>query len=159
MSLAAVLDGMSRTDAARVGGMDRQAPRDWVHRFSDFDISRNIVYFRRSRRYIGAMDINHAARCLETLGNPTRLEVYRLLVRAGPEGLAVGEIQGHLGVPASTLSHHISHLVNAGLVDRTREGRVLRCTPNYQRMERLLAFLSEECCQGVAAPPRPLKAG
>ena len=127
--------------------------------FLDFDISRNTVYFRRSQRYIGAMDIDHAARCLETLGNPTRLEVYRLLVRAGPEGLAVGEIQDHLGVPASTLSHHISHLVNAGLVDRTREGRVLRCTPNYQRMERLLAFLSEECCQGVAAPPRPLKAG
>lgn len=98
------------------------------------------------------MDLNHAARCLEKLGNPTRLEAYRLLVRAGPEGLAVGEIQDYLGVPASTLSHHLSHLVNAGLVEQTREGRVLRCRPNYQQMERLLGFLSEECCQGVAAP-------
>ena len=105
------------------------------------------------------MDLNHAARCLEKLGNPTRLEAYRLLVKAGPEGLAVGEIQDHLGVPASTLSHHLSHLVNAGLVEQTREGRVLRCRPNYRQMERLLAFLGEECCQGVAAPAPRREAG
>ena len=62
------------------------------------------------------MNLNHAARCLEKLGNPTRLEIFRLLVKAGDGGLAVGEVQEHLGVPASTLSHHMAHLVNVGLV-------------------------------------------
>ena len=54
------------------------------------------------------MNLNQAARCLEKLGNPIRLEVFRLLVKAGGEGLPVGEIQDHLGIPASTLSHHLS---------------------------------------------------
>lgn len=98
-----------------------------------------------------AMDTNHAARCLEKLGNPTRLEVFRLLVRAGPEGLPVGELQAHLEIPASTLSHHLSHLVNVGLVRQEREGRVLRCTANCGLMEGLLGFLTAECCAGVPA--------
>ena len=105
------------------------------------------------------MDVNHAARCLEKLGNPTRLEAYRLLVQAGPDGLAVGELQEHLDIPASTLSHHLSHLVNAGLVEQTREGRVLRCTPNYGLMEQLVGFLTEQCCSGVASPSKTRKAG
>jgi ArsR family transcriptional regulator len=95
------------------------------------------------------MELNRAARCLEKLGNPTRLAIFRLLVRAGPEGLAVGAIQEHLVIPASTLSHHVAHLVQAGLVHQERAGRVLRCTPNYQLMDRLVGFLREECCQGV----------
>ncbi len=105
------------------------------------------------------MNVQQAARCLEKLGNPTRLEVYRLLVRAGPEGLPVGALQEHLGVPASTLSHHVSHLVNAGLVHQEREGRMLRCTPNFELMQQLIGYLTEQCCQGVAAPQRRRKAG
>ncbi len=105
------------------------------------------------------MNLQQAARCLEKLGNPTRLEVYRLLVRAGPEGLPVGALQEHLGVPASTLSHHVSHLVNAGLVHQEREGRVLRCTPNFELMQQLVGYLTEQCCQGVAAAQRRRKAG
>ncbi len=97
------------------------------------------------------MDLNDAATCLEKLGNPTRLEVIRLLVRAGPEGLAVGEIQRHLGIPASTLSHHVLHLVSAGLVRQKRQGRVLRCTPNFELLNEVVAMLTEECCAGVAA--------
>lgn len=104
-----------------------------------------------SRYICAAMDLNTAATCLEKLGNPTRLEIVRLLVRAGPEGLAVGEIQEHLGIPASTLSHHILHLVSAGLVRQEREGRVLRCTPNYDLMRALVDMLTEECCAGVPA--------
>ena len=100
--------------------------------------------------YLRAMDLNHAARCLEKLGNPTRLEVFRLLVKAGEEGLPVGAIQDHLGVPASTLSHHMAHLVNVGLVRQEREGRVLRCTPNFPLMDELIAFLTSECCVLVA---------
>ncbi len=105
------------------------------------------------------MDLNHAARCLEKLGNPTRLEIFRLLVKAGDEGLAVGAVQEHLGVPASTLSHHVAHLVNVGLVRQAREGRVLRCTPNFALMDQLIGFLTKECCTGLAAPKARRKAG
>lgn len=105
------------------------------------------------------MDLNHAARCLDKLGNPVRLEIFRLLVRAGPEGLAVGEIQEHLEIPASTLSHHVSHLVNAGLLHQERDSRILRCTPNYQLMEDLVRFLTKECCLGVDKPKVRKKAG
>ena len=95
------------------------------------------------------MELDNAAECLEKLGNPTRLQIFRLLVRAGHDGLPVGQIQEHLGVPGSTLSHHLSHLIHAGLVQQTREGRVLRCRPNFALMERVIAFLTEECCAGV----------
>ncbi len=105
------------------------------------------------------MDIVHAARCLEKLGHPTRLEVIRLLVRAGPEGLPVGDVRKHLGIPASTLSHHILHLTSAGLVRQQREGRVLRCTPNYQLMEMLVGMLTEECCAGVDPVASKRRAG
>lgn len=100
------------------------------------------------------MDQTQIARCLEKLGNATRLEIFRLLVRAGPEGLAVGEIQDHLGVPGSTLSHHISHLLSAGLVHQKRDGRILRCTPNFEMMLRVINFLTDECCTGVEQAQR-----
>jgi len=105
------------------------------------------------------MDLNHAARCLEKLGNPTRLEIFRLLVRAGSEGLAVGELQAHLDIPASTLSHHVAQLVNVGLVAQEREGRVLRCQPNYRLMDELVGYLTEECCRGVGKPEPGRRAG
>lgn len=98
------------------------------------------------------MELNHAARSLEKLGNPTRLQVFRLLVRAGAPGLSVGEIQGFLDIPASTLSHHLSHLINVGWVIQEREGRVLRCRPNFALMEDLIGFLTAECCVLAAAP-------
>jgi ArsR family transcriptional regulator len=93
------------------------------------------------------MKLPDAAHCLESLGNDTRLTVYRALVRAGPGGLAVGQLQNRLEIPGSTLSHHIAHLVKNDLVAQNREGRVLRCTANYSKMNALLAFLSEECCE------------
>lgn len=105
------------------------------------------------------MDLNHAAHCLEKLGNPTRLEIFRLLVRAGKEGLAVGELQAHLDIPASTLSHHVAQLVNVGLVAQEREGRVLRCQPNYHLMDALIGYLTEECCRGVGQPAAGRQAG
>ena len=108
---------------------------------------------------IPSMNLNHAARSLEKLGHPVRLEVFRLLVRAGGKGLPVGEIQEHLGIPASTLSHHLSHLVNAGLVHQAREGRVLRCTPDFKAVNDLIAFLTEECCSGVTRPSGRREAG
>jgi DNA-binding transcriptional ArsR family regulator len=96
------------------------------------------------------MDNRNAAIALESLGNETRLTLFRLLVRAGPEGLPVGALKDHMGIPGSTLSHHIAHLVNAGLISQLREGRVLRCTANFDTMQALVSYLAEECCQGVA---------
>lgn len=104
------------------------------------------------------MEHTHAARCLEKLGNPTRLEIFRLLVRAGPPGATVGEIQDRLNIPGSTLSHHISHLVNAGLVHQEREGRVLRCRPNFVLMSQVMEFLTAECCTGVGQSAEARKA-
>ena len=91
-----------------------------------------------------------AAKCLSELGSPTRLAVFRLLVKAGPEGLVVGELQRRLKVPASTLSHHIARLSWAGLVDQRRDGRRLICSTRDGVMTALVTFLSAECCIGFA---------
>lgn len=87
---------------------------------------------------------------MEALGNPTRLAIYRLLVRAGDGGLVVGEIQRAIGIPPSTLSHHIAWLVRAGLLTQERESRELRCRVAFDHMRELLGFLTAECCEGVA---------
>ncbi len=97
------------------------------------------------------MDVEVAAKCLTELGNPARLRAYRLLVRAGSAGLTVGEIQQHLESPASTLSHHIAHLLSANLITQTREGRSMRCRVQFKTMDTLLDFLTTECCVGVSA--------
>jgi DNA-binding transcriptional ArsR family regulator len=100
-------------------------------------------------RILVVMEIEVAARRLAELGHPARLEAFRLLIRAGCDGLAVNEIQAHLGIPQSTLSHHISHLLAAGLINQTREGRVLRCRVDYQAIKEVLRYLMEDCCAGV----------
>ncbi len=105
------------------------------------------------------MNIMEAAACLEKLGHPTRLEVFRLLVRAGPEGLSVGDVQAHLDIPASTLSHHLSKLQAVGLLEQRREGRVLYCRPNFARMQAVVDFLTAECCSGVGQAVRQQDAG
>lgn len=94
------------------------------------------------------MKIEKAAAQLAELGHVTRLEIYRILIRAGQDGLPVSSVQAKLNIPGSTLSHHIARLVNVGLVMQTREGRVLRCQAQYQQLDALIVFLSEECCQG-----------
>lgn len=91
---------------------------------------------------------------LAELGNPHRLQTYRLLVKAGLDGLTVGEIQAHLGIPKSTLSHHILHLVSAQLVHQERQGRTLRCFANFDTMEGIISFLVDECCTGVSINPK-----
>ena len=95
-------------------------------------------------------DLDQAAARLEALGNPTRLAVYRLLVRAGEDGRPVGQIQAALGVAASTLSHHIKHLEMAGLVRRRKDGVTHHCSAEYDAMDSLINFLTEECCADAA---------
>lgn len=93
--------------------------------------------------------LQRTAAYLDALGNPTRLEIYRLLVRAGPSGWPVGEIREALDIPASTLSHHLKHLETVALVTRHKQGTTHICTANYAVMESMLDFLTEECCAGV----------
>ena len=99
------------------------------------------------------MKLDDAAARLEALGNPTRLKIYRSLVRAGEEGMAVGRLQAKLDIAASTLSHHLKSLVVVGLVTQTRDGTTLVCHANYGLMRDLLGYMVEECCaEGSCAP-------
>ena len=94
------------------------------------------------------MELEIAANALKELGHPTRLAIFRCLVKAGGDGLAVGAIQQQLDVPGSTLSHHLSGLVSAGLLSQRREGRTLYCVADYAQLEAVIGFLQDECCQG-----------
>jgi ArsR family transcriptional regulator len=119
----------------------------------------NLSGMRSEPRYLPGMDLNTAARRLAELGNVTRLQIVRLLVQAGPEGLAIGAVQSQLGVPASTLAFHVRGLVSAGLVDQKREGRVVRCRTNIATINDTLAFVKEYCCAGFAGVSRPREMG
>lgn len=101
------------------------------------------------------MNIETAAAQLEALGNPTRLNIYRTLVRAGGNGLPVGKLQLKLDIAASTLSHHIKKLVEVNLVSQERQATTLICRANYSSMNGLLGYLADECCadeDGACAP-------
>ena len=87
-----------------------------------------------------------AAKQLEALGNPTRLHVYRALVRAGDAGLPVGRLQERLKIPGSTLSHHLHRLILTGLVTQERQATTLICRAHYPAMDALLGYLADECC-------------
>jgi DNA-binding transcriptional ArsR family regulator len=95
-----------------------------------------------------------AAAKLEALGNPTRLALFRLLIRAGHEGLPVGQCQQRLEIAASTLSHHLKALIVVGLVSQERDGTTLICRAEFAAMNALVAFLVAECCvESQCAPP------
>jgi DNA-binding transcriptional ArsR family regulator len=104
------------------------------------------------------MKTETAAAHLEALGNPTRLAIFRLLVRAGEEGLPVGRIQQRLDLPSSTLSHHLKALCAAGLVRQTRERTTLICTADFKLMRGLVDFLVAECCVESSCAARDGKA-
>lgn len=96
------------------------------------------------------MNIEQAAKQLESLGNPTRLQIYRTLVRAGDCGLPVGRLQDKIGIAASTLSHHLHRLILTGLVTQERQVTTLICRANYPAMNSLVGFLVDECCVDTA---------
>jgi len=93
-----------------------------------------------------SMKLDDAAARLEALGNPTRLKIFRTLVRAGAEGMAVGKLQDRLDIAASTLSHHLKALLTVGLLSQTREGTTLICRADYDVMRGLVDYLVEQCC-------------
>ncbi|MEM7193937.1 MAG: metalloregulator ArsR/SmtB family transcription factor [Pseudomonadota bacterium] len=97
------------------------------------------------------MSIDHlqAATIFAQLGNDTRLCIIRILVEAGGEGLRVGEIQQEVGVPASTLSHHLLHLKNAGLIAQHKDRNALVCTAQFDVINSAIDYLQSACCVRV----------
>ncbi|MEI4260935.1 ArsR/SmtB family transcription factor [Roseovarius sp. D0-M9] len=93
------------------------------------------------------------ARALAALGHDARLSIFRLLVKAGEDGLRVGDIGDHLGLAPSTLAHHLSALVDAGLVVQDKQGREVFNRVDFAAMRRVLGFLTSECCTGVTVRP------
>ena len=91
-------------------------------------------------------NIARYADMMAALGTETRLRIVRLLLSAHPHGLVVGEIGSELGIPPSTLSHHLDKLKNEDLVKVRRESTFLRYTANTQALQDILAFLFAECC-------------
>ena len=104
------------------------------------------------------MESRSAVAALSALAHPGRLEVFRLLVKAGPEGLAAGEIARATGSLPNTLSTNLSVLAGADLVSSRRDGRSIIYRAGYDQMSDLLAYLMEDCCGGDAAICGPLAA-
>ena len=94
------------------------------------------------------MELKNALGALSALAQETRLEVFRLLVEAGSEGLSAGEIAESLSAQPATLSFHLKELATAGLIDRERRGRSIRYAVNADGMRGLTDFLTRDCCDG-----------
>jgi len=94
------------------------------------------------------MEASKAVGALGALAHDTRLEIFRLLVQGGPEGMPAGQLAGKLRIPAPTLSFHLNHLRQAGLISFRRNSRLIIYTADYTAMTDLLGYLTENCCQG-----------
>lgn len=94
------------------------------------------------------MDTITAIRYFSALGQETRLRTFRLLLEAGPDGMAAGAIADQLNIPHNTLSSHLSLLENTGLICRTRYGRSIIYRARVEELRALLSYLIEDCCQG-----------
>ncbi|MDP1651604.1 MAG: metalloregulator ArsR/SmtB family transcription factor [Rhodocyclaceae bacterium] len=101
------------------------------------------------------MEMRMAVTALSALAQETRLAIFRLLVEAGQEGLGLcaGDIAGRLSVPAATLSFHLAQLANAGLVNARQQSRFIFYSADFEAMNGLVAFLTENCCGGKPCPP------
>lgn len=99
------------------------------------------------------MNTPEAIAALGSLAQEHRLAIFRLLVRAGAEGMPAGAIAESLGVPNSSLSFHLAHLNRAGLINQQRRSRSLIYSADYAAMNGLVGFLTENCCAGSACAP------
>src|SRR5262245_18845394 len=95
------------------------------------------------------METKTAVTALAALAQETRLSIFRLLVEAGPEGVAAGRIGETLEVPAATLSFHLKELTRAGLVSTRHERQFIYYAVDFERMAGLMTFLTQNCCQGM----------
>ena len=100
------------------------------------------------------MEIDQVVDALAALAQRSRLAIYRLLVKAGPAGLAAGAIAEQLELPPATLSFHLAHLARAGLVQGRQEGRFVIYSASFESMNTLVGYLTENCCGGAGCAPR-----
>jgi ArsR family transcriptional regulator, arsenate/arsenite/antimonite-responsive transcriptional repressor len=99
------------------------------------------------------MEIKNAVVRLSALAQESRLRLYRMLVEAGPEGLAATDIANGLDIPTNTLSFHVKALKQAGLVEARHEGRFIYYSANFEHMNALVSYLTENCCGGRICEP------
>jgi DNA-binding transcriptional ArsR family regulator len=92
------------------------------------------------------MEMTQIVDALAALAQESRLKAYRLLVEAGPEGLSAGRIGEELGLPPATLSFHLAHLARTGLVRSRQDGRFVIYSADFQNMNQLVGYLTENCC-------------
>lgn len=100
------------------------------------------------------METLNAAEILAALGHESRLAIFRLLVEAGPDGINASAIGEQLSIPNATLSFHLSHLSRVGLIKGERESRFIHYSAEYGTMDELIAFLTNNCCQGQPCLPK-----
>jgi ArsR family transcriptional regulator, arsenate/arsenite/antimonite-responsive transcriptional repressor len=103
---------------------------------------------------IGNMEMKDAIRSLAALAHNSRLEIFRLLVQKGPEGMAASAIAEKIGLPNATLSFHIKGLTHAGLVSARQDGRFIYYAADYSSINALIGYLTENCCGGQSCAPR-----
>ncbi len=96
------------------------------------------------------LTLEDAAQGFSAVGSEPRLDLLLTLVRAGPDGLSIGDIQQRLAIPASTLAHHLRFLVGSGLIEQEKQGRTVINRAAFERIEALAAFLLRECCTDIA---------
>jgi len=92
--------------------------------------------------------LNQVALKLSEMGHPVRLQIIKYAIKSGDSGISVGEIKSRLGIPGSTLSHHINRLVNVDLIVQKRDKQTLNCSANYKNLMEIISYLQDECCQG-----------
>ncbi len=104
------------------------------------------------------MDTKKVLAALAALAQESRLSAFRLLVQIGPQGLAASKIAEHLGIAPSSLSFHLKELAHAGLVIARQDGRFVIYSANFDTMNGLLAFLTDNCCGGTSCTPAAVAA-
>jgi DNA-binding transcriptional ArsR family regulator len=98
-------------------------------------------------------DLEEVAQGFAAMGSEARLQVVLTLVRAGTDGLTIGDIQSRTGMPASTLAHHLKFLASAGLIEQEKQGRAVINRPSFPRLETLAGYILNQCCADLDGEP------
>ncbi|MGL4524462.1 MAG: ArsR/SmtB family transcription factor [Spirochaetia bacterium] len=101
------------------------------------------------------MEIEEYAKTFKEIGHPARLRILKELIKYGEQGVPVGQLQKSVGIPASTLTHHIGALMSVSLMQQRREGRILWCSVLYPQLYQAIHFLTHECCSQSEEKAKP----